>query len=105
MSRSNLRLFLAHPPNLFREAAARGADLYLCGHTHAGQIQVPGLGPVFTHTSAPRRLAQGHWREGAMRGYTSSGVAASGVPLRFHCRGEVVLFTLRRGEAPAGGAV
>jgi hypothetical protein len=91
-------VFLAHSPEVYREAAAHGADLYLCGHTHGGQICLPRIGPVFTHSSAPRFTAAGPWRHGAMQGYTSRGAGASGVPVRFGCPGEVALLTLRRGE-------
>lgn len=92
------RILLAHSPAVFAEAAARDVDLMLSGHTHAGQICLPRLGAVFTHTPAPRRVVAGLWREGRMVGYTSAGVGASGVPLRFNCPGEAVIFTLRRGE-------
>ena len=94
------KIFLAHSPEVYREAADRGAHLYLCGHTHGGQICLPKIGPVFTHSSAPRFTARGHWSYGGMTGYTSAGVGASGVPLRFNCPGEVSLLTLRRETEP-----
>jgi hypothetical protein len=94
--RDAFTVFAAHSPRLYKEAADYGADLYLAGHTHAGQIQVPGLGPIFTHTPAPKRVCAGLWQHGHMMGYTSSGVGASGAPVRFHCRGEVALLRLTR---------
>ncbi len=90
------KLFLAPSPEVFREAAEKGAHLYLCGHTHGGQICLPGIGPVFTHSRAPRYTAAGAWKYGNMFGYTSRGAGASGVPLRFNCQGEVSLIELRR---------
>ncbi len=90
-------LFLAHTPEVYKEAAAKGADLYLCGHTHGGQICLPRLGPIFTHCKAPRRLAAGPWEHQGMPGYTSRGAGASGVPVRYNCPGEISLLTLRRG--------
>lgn len=90
-------VFAAHSPRLYAEAARCGADLYLAGHTHAGQIQIPRFGPVFTHTPAPKRYCAGLWEHAGMTGYTSSGVGASAAPVRFHCRGEVVLLRLRHG--------
>jgi hypothetical protein len=89
-------VLLAHSPEIFREAASAGIRLYLCGHTHGGQICVPGLGSVFTHSRAPRRTAAGPWREGEMIGFTSRGAGASGLPLRFNCPGEIALLTLRQ---------
>jgi predicted MPP superfamily phosphohydrolase len=90
------RLLLAHSPEIYREAVDYGIGLYLCGHTHGGQICLPRIGPVFTHSSAPRFTAAGEWRYKNMVGYTSRGAGASGVPIRFNCPGEIALITLRR---------
>ncbi|MDA8164787.1 MAG: CDP-archaeol synthase [Desulfobacteraceae bacterium] len=89
-------IFLAHSPEAYREAAAHGAALYLCGHTHGGQICTPSGIPLFTHSRAPRHLCAGRWRYQAMQGYTSRGLGPSGVPLRFNCPGEITIITLRR---------
>jgi len=96
--REDFSVFVAHSNEVYEEAAPYSPRLYLCGHTHAGQIRLPYLGPVFTHSKAPRRFSDGLWQYGSMRGYTTCGVGASGVPLRFASRGEVVVMTLRRGE-------
>jgi len=90
------RVALAHSPELASKAADAGVDLYLTGHTHGGQVCLPGRIAVFTHSLAPHRLASGLWREGAMTGYTSRGAGCSGLPVRFNCPGEVTVFTLRR---------
>jgi hypothetical protein len=81
---------------VYREAKQYGAQLYLCGHTHAGQIQIIPIGPVFTHSRTGRRYIQGVWEYHGMRGYTSSGVGTSGIPVRYFSEGEVVRITLRR---------
>jgi hypothetical protein len=91
------RLGLVHSPELVEHAAAAGIHLYLTGHTHGGQICLPGGVPVFTHSQGRRRHAAGLWRHGAMVGYTGRGVGVSGLPVRFNSRGEVTLITLRRG--------
>jgi hypothetical protein len=93
------RLLLAHSPELAAQAAAAGVDLYLCGHTHAGQVRLPGLGPLVANAACPRRLLAGAWRWGAMPGYTTSGVGCTLLPVRFGCRGEAALITLEAGEA------
>jgi uncharacterized protein len=90
------KIFLCHSPEMFKEAAENNMDLYLCGHTHAGQVQLPIIGPLFTHSRSPRAIAQGFWKVGSMQGYTSSGVGVSGVPVRFLTRGEMVALTLIR---------
>jgi hypothetical protein len=91
-------ILAAHSPALFEQARQHQASLYLTGHTHAGQIQLPWLGMVYKHCSAPKRLCQGPWEHGGMLGYTSAGVGVSGVPVRYNCQGEVVLFRLTRGQ-------
>jgi predicted MPP superfamily phosphohydrolase len=94
---SEFSILLAHSPEIYSAAAEYGTRLYLCGHTHAGQIQLPQIGPIFTHIRAPRKYSQNEWRYKDMAGYTSSGVGVSGIPVRFGCHGEVVHITLKRG--------
>jgi uncharacterized protein len=91
-------IFLSHSPEVYREARQHGAQLYLCGHTHAGQIQIIPIGPVFTHSRTGRRYVQGVWEYLGMQGYTSSGVGTSGIPVRYFSEGEIVRITLRRGK-------
>lgn len=93
------RLALVHSPELVQPAARAGIALYLTGHTHGGQVCLPGGFPPVIHAHAGRRYAAGLWRHGDMVGYTSRGVGVSGLPVRFNCRGELTLITLRR----AGG--
>ncbi len=88
---------LIHSAELADVAAASGFDLYLAGHTHGGQVCLPGGIPIITHLSCHRRYAAGLWRHGSMYGYTSSGVGVSGLPVRFNTRPEVVVITLRCG--------
>jgi len=89
-------VLLAHSPEIARDTPGYPIDLCLCGHTHAGQIQLPLIGPVFTHSKMPRRYASGLWRQGGMQGYTTSGAGSSGIPVRFNCPPEIVLLTLIR---------
>lgn len=91
---AGFRIVLAHAPELAAAAAEAGAGLYLCGHTHGGQICLPGGRPVFTNTRRPD-LARGFWREGAMAGYTTRGAGVSGICRRHNCPPEVALLTLR----------
>jgi predicted MPP superfamily phosphohydrolase len=88
------KILLVHTPEVFADAHQHGIHLYLCGHTHGGQIRLPLLGPVFTHSNAPRKLARGAWRHKTVQGYTSSGVGCSGVTARFFCPPEIVLIEL-----------
>lgn len=90
------RIALVHSPELALEASAAGCDRYLCGHTHGGQVCLPGGHPVFIHSGGVRAFAKGRWQAGRMQGYTSRGAGVSGLPVRFNCRGEITVFTLRR---------
>jgi uncharacterized protein len=86
-------VLLAHSTERFAAAAEAGVGLMLCGHTHGGQICLPGSIPVLT-SKMPRWLASGPWRHSGMHGYTSRGVGTSTVEARFNCPPEVVLHTL-----------
>jgi predicted MPP superfamily phosphohydrolase len=94
-------VLLAHTPEVHRKAAAAGVRLYLCGHTHGGQIRIPGIGPLHTNVRCPSRLSRGgDWTHGAMRGRTSRGLGASLSPVRLGCPPEVTMIRLLR-SAPA----
>lgn len=91
-------VFVAHSPEAYKDAALFNPHLYLCGHTHGGQIRFANREPLFTHSSAPRYTAHGKWEHAGMVGYTSCGVGASGIPLRFNCPPEITLITLRKAK-------
>jgi len=88
-------VLLSHTPEAFRHAAHCGFDLMLCGHTHGGQICLPGGVPLITDADAPRAYARGPWRFKDMLGYTSVGCGTSIVDVRLNCLPEVTLHTLR----------
>ena len=88
-------LLLVHTPEIIQEAAAHGIDLYLCGHTHGGQISLPFIGPPLLNANCKRRYAQGRWQYHTLQGYTSTGVGSSGLPVRFLCPPEIGLIELR----------
>jgi hypothetical protein len=87
---------LVHSPEV-ADIAAERHRLYLTGHTHGGQICLPGGRPLATGMKRHRHLARGAWRHGDMVGYTSRGLGACVLPFRTYCPGEVVTVTLRKG--------
>jgi predicted MPP superfamily phosphohydrolase len=87
---------LVHSPEIVEQAASAGISLYLTGHTHGGQICLPGGVPILTNIAAKRVFATGPWRCGAMMGYTSPGAGISGLPVRYFSKSEAALITLRR---------
>ncbi len=89
------RIALVHSPEMADHAAAAGYALYLCGHTHGGQICLPGGRVVFSQLLRCRHAASGLWREGNMIGYTTPGLGVAAPTVRFNTRGEAALITLR----------
>jgi hypothetical protein len=87
-------ILLSHTPEAYRHAARAEFDLMLCGHTHGGQICLPGGIPILTEGS-PRRFARGAWRYHDMVGYTSVGCGTCYIDVRLNCRPEVTLHRLR----------
>jgi predicted MPP superfamily phosphohydrolase len=89
-------ILLSHTPETFREAAALDYDLHLSGHTHGGQICLPGGIPILSNVHGCRSdQIKGAWREGGMLGYTSPGTGSAGVAARFNCPPEITLHILR----------
>jgi len=89
-------LLLSHTPEVYRHAAHAGFAAMLCGHTHGGQICLPGGIALTWDARCPRRLAAGPWRWGGMVGYTSVGTGSSVVPARLNCPPEITIHTLAR---------
>ncbi|MDP6689951.1 MAG: metallophosphoesterase [Alphaproteobacteria bacterium] len=90
------RIAAVHSAEVADLAAAAGIDLYLCGHTHGGQIRLPWGGPPVRNLRRCRDYSHGQWRHGAMQGYTSNGAGVATIPIRYNCPAEVALITLRR---------
>jgi uncharacterized protein len=84
-------LLVAHDPRRLREAATLGIPAVLAGHTHGGQVVVPGLGPL-----AARKfpIVYGHGRESGTEIFVSRGIGTVYVPVRINCPPEVVMVTL-----------
>ena len=95
-------LLLSHTPDGLLHPRAGEFPLALCGHTHGGQIRVPGYGAPVRHAAAVDRLRPaGLLRFGQTQAYVSRGFGTAGVPLRFGCRPELGIVELRR-ERRAG---
>jgi predicted MPP superfamily phosphohydrolase len=93
-------ILLSHSPEIASEASRRGVDFYLCGHTHGGQICLPGGIALFANTSCIRNYVSGSWKCGAMQGYTSRGTGFSLAAARLFCPPEITLHTLHTGSLP-----
>ena len=86
-------LLLAHDPRRIVEASRFGVDALLAGHTHGGQIVLPGVGAI-----AARKfpIAAGRTRRGQTEMFVSRGIGTVVVPLRINCPPELAMVTLRK---------
>jgi predicted MPP superfamily phosphohydrolase len=89
-------ILLSHTPEIYRQAANADFDLLLSGHTHGGQICLPGGIPITLDSKLPRRLGSGAWTYKKMAGYTSVGAGSCIVAVRLNCPPEVTLHRLER---------
>ena len=90
-------ILLSHTPEAYRKAAACGFAVMLSGHTHAGQICLPGGIPLVINARVPVRFCRGAWRYRNLIGYTSAGTGCAGMDVRFCCPPEITLHTLTAG--------
>lgn len=89
-------ILLTHNPDLAYEPAAARAALILAGHTHGGQVILPGLGAIHTQgTHLPRQKPAGHFDNlpGRSQMIVSRGMGES-TPFRFRCPPEIVVIDL-----------
>ncbi len=88
-------LLLGHEPDFADTVKAfGGVDVMLAGHSHGGQVCIPGI----THAFLPvmgRRYVSGHFQLDDMQLYVNRGIGAVHMPIRFRCPPEITLFTLQ----------
>ena len=89
------RIVLAHYPDLITSSAAMRPDLYLAGHTHGGQICLPGGRAILTHDHLPRHLCKGaHELGDGTCLVVNRGLGFATIPLRMFCPAEVIEIVL-----------
>ena len=88
-------ILLSHSPETFAQAADAGFELMLGGHTHGGQICLPGGRPIIVPCRAPRKFISGRWEHLGLQGYTSRGTGGCGIAARWNCPPEITLHILR----------
>jgi len=94
---SALSIVLYHYPDEVRRAAAAGADLYLAGHTHGGQVALPFYGAMVTLSRHGKTFERGLHRVGKTTLYVNRGIGMEGsiVPrIRFMARPEVAVIEI-----------
>jgi predicted MPP superfamily phosphohydrolase len=93
-SPTSFRLLLAHSPDQFGWAQRHGVQLMLAGHTHGGQGRLPLIGPVLSPSWHGSRFASGDFFKSPTTMHVSRGLSGAHL-LRFRCRPELSLLTLR----------
>lgn len=89
-------VLLSHQPAVLDLAESKQVSLILSGHTHGGQISLPGLGAPARFATQDLKYAQGLFRRHETQLYVSSGTGVIGLPLRFGARPEIAVLRLKR---------
>ncbi len=95
---SAFSILLAHTPDMVLQAEPAGIDLLLSGHTHGGQIRIPGWGPPLVPIELGRRYTQGFFQFGDTQVYVNRGLGTVLLPIRLFCRPEITVFRLEAGK-------
>lgn len=108
------KILITHSPQVIRSAVSYVPELVLSGHTHGGQVRIPGVGPIRTQNPLSRKIAMGLFTPRILKAllmlesdiptwlYVSRGLGLAFVPHmrwlapRFMCRPEVTLITISR---------
>lgn len=88
-------VLLAHDPALFPEAARRGVNLTLSGHTHGGQLGLPLLARKWNLARLMTPFTSDFYRLGGATLYVNRGLGTTGPPVRLAVRPEIAVFTLQ----------
>jgi predicted MPP superfamily phosphohydrolase len=91
-------ILLAHEPDFADRAAKYPIDLQLSGHSHGGQVRMPGVGALIL-PGLGRKYPMGLNRVGDLQVYTNIGLGVVNPPVRFLCPPEVTLMTLVKDRA------
>jgi predicted MPP superfamily phosphohydrolase len=102
------RVLLYHSPELIPVAHKFGVDLYLCGHTHGGQVRLPFYGALLTSSELGKQFEMGYYQLENTHVYVSRGIGLEGLGaprVRFLCPPEMTLFSVQGQGAEDGTAV
>ncbi len=92
-------IVLAHNPDQLPTLAKYPADLILCGHTHGGQLRIPGYGALLTSSRYGKRYEWGLYEEEGKMVYVSRGLGTGNlIPVRVACPPEIACLTLYPAE-------
>ncbi len=87
-------VLMAHEPDFADESSLSPVDLQLSGHSHGGQVWIPGIGAPWLPVMG-RKYPRGRYKVGNLTLYTNIGIGTIRAPIRLNCPPEVTLITLR----------
>ncbi len=93
-----LNIFLYHSPDLAPEVGELGFDLYLAGHTHGGQLRLPGFGALLTSSELFKAYEMGRYTVNGSTLYVTRGLGMEGMSaprFRFRCPPEITLWEIQ----------
>ena len=88
------KMLLVHEPDFADQSSQYGIDMQFSGHSHGGQVRIPGVRPLWLPPLA-KKYYDGYYRVRQMQLYTNRGIGTVGVPFRLFCPPEITLVTLR----------
>lgn len=91
------RLVLTHSPDAEQALRGSGVDLAICGHTHGGQIRLPGIGALYIPGEWWPEYHKGAYDLGGVPLYIDSGVGTTGPQLRLFNQSQITLYEVRPG--------
>jgi uncharacterized protein len=91
-------ILLAHEPDFADEVSVTPVDLQLSGHSHGGQVWIPGIGAPWLPPLG-RRYPRGLYKVRNLTLYTNFGLGTIRMPVRINCPPEITLITLRAKSA------
>ncbi len=91
-SATGATVLVSHNPDVLPDVPL-DIGLTLAGHTHGGQVVLPGVGALYTSSRYGDRFLAG-WVEGPARGYVSRGLGVTSIPVRINCPAELTVLDL-----------
>ena len=89
------KILLAHNPEIIAKATEHQVDFVAAGHTHGGQVKLPGLKSFNTLTQPTQEFLEGFVSSGRTQMYISRGLGKVVLPLRIKCPAEIPVYTFR----------
>jgi len=96
-AKDSFNIFLFHTPDLIEDIRGLGVDLYLCGHTHGGQVALPGYGALITFSKFGKKYESGMYESDGTILYVNRGLGLEPKPapqVRFFARPEITVFDI-----------